>query len=162
VIVQPIAHLAAISREEANDLLIEFGHRIGAFKRAKFACEAHHALFHHGRPVAVTCTSEPVRETVGKTGLRRDECIELARLAAASPALCRPMLRLWREFVLPEIGRVHRRCWGVSYQDKAMHTGNTYRFDGWTDLGAAGGGGRDARSGRNGRHMRVWGWRLAA
>lgn len=163
MIAPPIAHIEAVDRQEANRLLVCWGHRMGPLTRPAYAIDAHHVLMHHNEPVAIACTSETVRETVGKSGIARGECIELARLAAATPTMCRPMLRLWREFVAPAIAERHgRRPWAVSYQDKSLHTGNLYRFDGWTDLGAAGGGGTDPRSGRRARSMRVWGWRLAA
>ena len=57
-----------------------------------------------------------------------------------------------------DLNRLHGRDLAVSYQDEALHTGDVYRFDGWRLLGTAGGGGRDSRTGRLGRKMRVWGW----
>lgn len=158
MIAAPIAHLEAIDRSTLNRLLDEWGHRMGAYTRPRFAIEAHHALFEHGRPIAVTAAGETVREVVGSTGIRREDAVELVRLCAARPDLCRPMLRLWREIVFPRLAEAHRRIIAVSYQDEALHSGNLYRFDGWIDLGTAGGGGPDARSGRRGRHLRVWGW----
>jgi len=68
------------------------------------------------------------------------------------------MLRLWREMVFPALAAVHRREIAVSYQDEALHSGNLYRFDGWQLLGKGGGGGRDTRTGRPGRKMKIWGW----
>lgn len=68
------------------------------------------------------------------------------------------MLRLWREMLFPAIAAAHRREVAVSYQDEALHTGDLYRFDGWLLLGKGGGGGRDSRTGRPGRKMKIWGW----
>lgn len=158
MLVAPVAHIEAIDRTELNRLLVAWGHRMGPMTRPSYAIEAHHALFHNGAPVAVTAAGEPVREVVGQTGIRRDQCVELTRLCAARPDLCRPMLRLWREMIFPAIAKVHRREVAVSYQDEALHTGDLYRFDGWLLLGKGGGGGRDSRTGRPGRKMKIWGW----
>lgn len=131
---------------------------MGAMLRPSYAIEAHHALFEHGRPVAVTAAGEPVREVVGQTGIRRDQAVELTRLCAARRDLCRPMLRLWREMIFPAVAGAHGREVAVSYQDEALHNGDLYRFDGWLLLGKGGGGGRDTRTGRPGRKMKIWGW----
>lgn len=154
----PIAHMEAIDRAELNRCLVAWGHRMGPYTRPQFEIEAHHALFERGEPVAVAAAGETVREVVGQTQLRRGEVVELVRLCAARPYLCRPMLRLWREMVFPSLAAVHGRPIAVSYQDEALHTGDVYRFDGWLLLGRAGGGGPDSRTGRAGRKMRVWGW----
>lgn len=154
----PIAHLEAIDRAAANELLDAWGHRMGAYARPNFTIEAHHALFEHGQPVAVAMAGETVREVIGKTGLRRDQCVELVRLCAARPGLCRVMLRLWREMVFPALSEVHTRPFAVSYQDESLHSGDTYRFDGWVPIGKGGGGGPDSRTGRLGRKMKIWGW----
>jgi hypothetical protein len=157
-LVPPIAHLEAITRADANRLLDRWGHKMGGFTRPTFAIEAHHALFQNGEPIALASTSEPAREVVGQSGVRRDQVVELARLCAARRDLNRAMLRLWRELILPAYLSAHRRSWAVSYQDEAHHTGDIYRFDGWIDIGRGGGGGTDARSGRKGRKMRIWGY----
>ncbi len=44
-----------------------------------------------------------------------------------------------------------------SYQDADMHSGNTYRFDGWTRIGFSSSG-TDIRSGRKGRRKWIWHW----
>lgn len=158
MLVPPIAHVDTIDRDTLNRYLIAWGHRMGAYRRPTFAFEAHHSLFENGDPVVVAAAGETAREVVGDTGLKRDEVIELVRLCAARPGLCRPMLRLWREFVLPALSTAHGRAIAVSYQDEALHSGDIYRFDGWSLIGRGGGGGTDARSGRKGRKMRIWGW----
>lgn len=158
MLIAPIAHIEAIDRAELNRLLTAWGHRMGPMIRPRYAIEAHHALFEHGRPVAVTSAGDTVREVVGQTGIRRGQCVELTRLCAARRDLCRPMLRLWREMLFPAIAAAHGREIAVSYQDEALHTGDVYRFDGWLLLGKGGGGGSDARTGRKARRMKIWGW----
>lgn len=157
-LVPPLVHLDAIDREEANRLLVAWGHRMGAYTRPSYAIEAHYALFVQGEPTALAMAGETVREVVGGTGIRRDQCVELVRLCAARRDFCRPMLRLWREVVFPAIAVAHQREIAVSYQDEALHTGDVYRFDGWRLIGRGGGGGPDSRTGRPGRRMKIWAW----
>jgi len=154
----PIAHIEAIERADLNKLLVAWGHRMGPYRRPTYAFEAHHALFEHGEPVAITAIGEIVREVAGDTRIQRDQCVELVRLCAARRDLCRPMLRLWREFIFPRMAEAHHRSVAVSYQDEALHRGDLYRFDGWRLIGRGGHGGSDARSGRQGRRMKIWGW----
>lgn len=157
-LIPPILHLEAIERAEANKLLFAWGHRMGPYARPNYTIEAHYAMFAHGEPVALAMAGETVREVVGNTGIRRDQCVELVRLCAARPHLCRPMLRLWREVVWPSLAATHRREIAVSYQDEALHSGDVYRFDGWCLIGRGGGGGPDTRTGRPGRKMKIWAW----
>lgn len=154
----PVAHLEAIERSNLNRLLVEWGHRMGPYRRPNYTFEAHHAFFVHGEPVAVSASGETVRETVGRTGIARGEVVELVRLCASREHLCRPMLRLWREIIFPALSERYQRPIAISYQDEALHSGNLYRFDGWIDLGKGGGGGPDTRTGRVGRSLRIWGW----
>lgn len=158
LLLTPVVHIDQIDRRDLNRLLVRWGHRMGPYARPSYAIEAHHALFERGEPVAVTASGETVREVIGDTGVRRQDCVELARLCAARPDLCRPMLRLWREMLFPEIARLNHRQIAVSYQDRTLHSGDVYRFDGWLRFARAGGGGRDSRTGRRGRVMSVWGW----
>ena len=157
-LVAPIAHIEAIERADLNRLLVVWGHRMGAYTRPTYSFEAHHALFHHGEPIAVVAAGECVRETIGQTGIRRDEAVELVRLCASRRDLCRPMLRLWREMIFPDLAAVHHRWVAISYQDEALHSGNLYRFDGWVLLGNGGRGGTDQRTGRASRRLKIWGW----
>lgn len=154
--IAPLVHLEAMTRQDANRLLVRWEHRMGPYNRPNYALEAHHALFHNGEPVAVAMSGETVREVVAQTRIRREEAVELVRLCAARPGLNRAMLRLWREFVLPSLLDVHGRRVAVSYSDESLHRGDVYRFDGWADLGKAGPGGNDARTGRAHRALRVW------
>lgn len=158
MLVSPLASIDSIDRDTLNECLVAWGHRMGPYTRPKFAIEAHHALFQDGVPVAVAAAGETAREVVGQTGIRRDQCVELIRLCAVRPHLCRPMLRLWREIVLPSLLLAHRRQLAVSYQDEALHSGDLYRFDGWVEIGKGGGGGTDARTDRQGRKMKIWAW----
>lgn len=158
MLIAPICHIEAVDRTEANRLLVAWGHRMGPYTRPSYAIEAHHALFEHGEPVAVTMCGETVREVIGDSGVRRQDAVELARLCAAREHLCRPMLRLWREMIFPAVAAAHGRTVAVSYQDESLHTGDVYRFDGWRLIGKGGRGGRDNRTGRPGRKLRIWGW----
>lgn len=145
-----------VTREEANALLVQWGHAMGPMERGNVSCDVHYALKHEGRPVAVAMAATLIRECVGggNQQLTRSNTIELARLCAERPGLCRVALRLWREFVFPALGYDV----AVSYQDADMHSGNTYRFDGWERIGFSSSG-TDARSGRRGRRKWIWCWR---
>jgi len=155
----PITSFEQISRVEANRCLIAWGHRMGPLERGNEA-GTHFALLHHGRPVAVASQSTLIRECVGGglQHLTRENCCELARLCAERPGLCRVVLRLWREFVFPELGYRY----AISYQDADLHKGHTYRFDGWTRSEQLARSGTDQRSGRKGRRKWVWVWELPA
>ncbi len=158
MLLPPLAHIEAINRITLNECLVAWGHKVGPYTRPNFAIEAHHALFEQGVPIAVIGAGETVREVVGQTGIRREDCVELVRLCAARPHLCRPMLRLWRELVLPSLLAVHDRKLAISYQDESLHRGDVYRFDGWIDIGKGGRGGADSRTGRPSRRLRIWAW----
>lgn len=153
----PLAHVDAIDRSEANRLLVAWGHRMGPYTRPSHTIDAHHALFQNGESVAVAVSGETVGQVVGQTGITRGEVVELARLCAARPNLCRVMLRIWREMIFPAVAERHNRRMAISYQDRDLHNGNTYRFDGWVRIAQCQSG-DDRRSGRKGRKMAIWGW----
>ena len=155
MLVAPIAHVAEIDLREANTALLRWGHRMGPCSRPNGHIWAH-GLFAHGELVSVTVSAALIAERVA-TGLSRMDAFELARLCAVRPNLCRVMLRLWREFVFPAYCRAHGWEWVISYQDEALHSGDTYRFDGWVQLGRSRSG-TDLRSGRKGRSKTIWGW----
>ena len=141
----------------ANACLLAWDHRMGPLLRGNQR-GMHHGLFHDGQPVAVTMTSPLIRERVGGVegiALDRGNTIELSRLCAARPGLCRVALRLWREFDFPSLDSKY--LYAISYQDAAQHSGNLYRFDGWQRVGYSHSG-RDTRSGRPGRNKYVWLW----
>lgn len=151
----PIATLQDCHLDEANALLVAWHHKMGALERPMHGDGAY-VLLHEHRPVAVATHSTAIRETVGGgcEWLHRESGIELSRLCAARPNLCRVMLRLWREFVFPTLPYE----FAFSYQDADLHNGNTYRFDGWVKLPRLSRSGTDPRSGRTGRNKWVWVW----
>ena len=158
----PTASFRPITLEEANALLVRFGHRMGPLRRGdkRGWC---HALFEGAEPVGVVTTSYLIRERVGGGlgHLTRADAVELSRLCAARPDLCRVVLRMWREFVFPALPFAA----AISYQDAAMHTGGLYRHDGWGRSPRKSSSGTDPRArggaGRRGRDKWVWVWPAA-
>lgn len=149
-----------IDLAEANRLLVEFKHKMGVLHRGNQSAWCH-ALLHEGVPVGVITASYLIRDCVGGCDRKwnRSTAVELSRLAAARPGLCRVVLRLWREFALPDICRIGGFVAAVSYQDTDIHNGNTYRFDGWTKIGNSHSG-TDRRTGRRGRNKAIWLWEI--
>ena len=150
----PLISFNEIAHAHANECLLQWGHKMGILKRGNQGAICH-AVFHNGDPVAVIMASNTITANIGGgcKWMTRQNTIELSRLCAARPGLCRVALRLWREFVFPELGFK----WAVSYQDADLHTGNTYRFDGWSRVGYSASG-ADTRSGRQGRKKWIWCW----
>lgn len=149
-----VCRFAAIDLDSANECLARWGHQMGPLNRGNQGAICH-GLFHGDRLVAVTTVSTLIASCVGG-GLKmltRNNCCELSRLCAERSGLCRVILRLWREFVFPEL----RWEFVISYQDADLHSGNTYRFDGWRRVAYARSG-VDTRSGRPGRNKWVWVW----
>lgn len=154
-LIQPMVSFTGCSHVEANACLLEWGHKMGPLYRGNQGAICHW-LLHEDKPVAVTMASTTIKPTVGgKTGLTRENAIELSRLCAARPGLCRVALRLWREFVFPSLGYQ----FAISYQDADLHNGNTYRFDGWKRSSEMSRSGTDSRSGRVGRNKWIWIWK---
>ena len=153
-LIAPLIAFDNIDLAQANELLERWQHKMGPLKRGNQGAVCH-ALFFEEQPVAITTASNLIASRVGggMVHLTRDNTIELSRLCAARPGLCRVMLRLWREFVFPALSY----DFAVSYQDADLHTGNTYRFDGWYRAAFAHSG-TDTRSGRLGRDKWVWVW----
>jgi len=139
---------------DANKFLTLWNHKMGILRRGNQNAICH-MLFHKSIPVAVTTASHLIRENVGGglKQLNRKNTIELSRLCANKSGICRIALRMWREFVFPEL----RFEFAISYQDAKIHSGNTYRFDGWKRL-AFSHSGIDQRSGRRGRDKWIWVW----
>ena len=155
MIIEPIAHLAAIPMHEVNALLEQWGHKMGPLLRVHSTTMHSHALYAHGQPVALATTSTLICANVGG-GLKhmtRANTVELSRLCACVPWANRVMLRMWRELVFPAT----KKHYAISYQDSDLHTGNTYRFDGWKRAAWARGT-PDLRSGRQGRNRFIWVW----
>lgn len=90
----------------------------------------------------------------GLAHLNRSNTVELSRLCAPRKGLCRLGIRLWREFVFPRLGK----NFAISYADSDLHSGATYRFDGWGRSPRKSHSGTDRRSGRQGRNKWVWVW----
>ena len=148
-----VASLEEIDRAELNRCLVAWRHAMGPCVRPTAGWS--HGLRADGRLVAVLASDTLIRAKVA--GLSRDKAIELSRLCAERPELCRVVLRLWREFVFRPLAQSQGLTWALSYQDERLHNGDTYRFDGWVRL-ARSRSGTDRRSGRRGRNKTVWGW----
>lgn len=151
----PLVSFEAVELAQANACLVAWGHKMGPLARGNQSGWCH-ALFHEGRPVAVTTASTLIAPNVGG-GLKhlvRANTVELSRLCAERPGLCRVALRLWREFVFLSLGF----RFAMSYQDADLHNGNTYRFDGWRRHNTLLHSGKDTRSGRPGRNKWAWIW----
>jgi antitoxin VapB len=142
-----------IAREDLNARLVAWGHKMGEVRRPTRGWS--HGLHRDGQLLAVVSTDTLIRERVA--GFSRVEAVELSRLCAVQPGLCRVMLRLWRMFVFPDLCADRGYRWAVSYQDSALHRGDLYRFDGWVRIGTSRSG-TDSRSGRRGRQKVIWGW----
>ena len=151
----PFQHVAfePIDRDDLNSCLSAWKHRMGELRRPTRGWD--HGLRHGGELVAVVATDTLIRPKVA--GFDRHQAIELSRLCAVRPDICRVVLRLWRLFVFPAIAQERGCVWAISYQDSALHSGNLYRFDGWVRLGVSRSG-VDPRTGRRGRSKVIWGW----
>lgn len=151
----PLVSFERIELAQANACLAAWNHKMGELHRGNNFSRCH-ALFHEGRPVAVTTVSTLIGRNVGGglTHLTRENTIELSRLCAERSGLCRVALRLWREFVFPALPYQ----FAISYQDADMHNGNTYRFDGWLRHDTLARSGTNTRNGKQGRRKYVWIW----
>ena len=154
-LIHPLVWIDAITLDAANDCLTRWGHRMGALRRGNQSAWCH-GLMHEERIVAVTTASTLISPVLGNgtAGMTRENTVELSRLCAERPGLCRVMLRLWREFIFHSLGYV----WAISYQDADIHNGHTYRFDGWRRHPVKAHSGHDTRSGRPGRDKWIWIW----
>lgn len=155
----PLVSFDRISQTQANFCLGEWAHKMGPCERP-FPVQCF-ALRHEGYTRAVIMHGPPVApqiatEVMGQE-LQRERTVEVVRLCAWKPGLCRVVLRLWREFVFPSLQKEGGIKWAISYQDAELHTGNTYRFDGWERIHYSSSG-TDARSGRAGRKKWIWLW----
>lgn len=151
-ILPPSVAFDRIDIDDLNRCLMAWDHKMGPLHRPDIGLVLAHGLMHRGSLVGVVATADLVRAHTVQ-GLGRSEAVELARVCAARRDLCRVLVRMWREFILPDL----RRPWGISYQDAVIHGGDLYRFDGWVRLGTSRSG-TDQRSGRKGRSKIVWGW----
>lgn len=157
----PIATLQECDADDANALLREWRHKMGPLRRGDsgYAKPGVYVLLHESQPLAVATHSTLIRETCGGglDFITRDNGVELSRLCAVRPGLCRVMLRMWRELIFPQLGYEY----AISYQDADMHNGNTYRFDGWKRSPRISSSGTDTRASglaQKGRRKWVWYW----
>lgn len=137
----PIAGFESMDEDAVNELLVDWGHNLGACDRP-FGQQGW-AFMLDGVPISVAMSASVVSSTVN--GYRCQEVVELARLCS-KPGMAwvtRPMLRMWRE-----IGGPRWPYWpaqaAISYSQNALHSGDIYRFDGWekfTDTAGSSGGG---------------------
>lgn len=154
----PLVTFDEIPLARANECLVAWGHKMGPINRPMNGSvvsgggDTAHGLTFEGQLVAITTTSSLVSPNVaGRPDLNRSNTIELSRLCASSPHLCRVALRLWREFVFRPLDEP----FAMSYQDANLHTGATYKNDGWQIIGKSRSG-TDTRSGRKGRSKVIW------
>lgn len=158
-----IVRLTALDSADVNRMLIAWGHRLGIcnrpFRQQGWGLEV------QGHLVAVAMSASVVSTTVHTYS--RYEVVECARLCSAPAATwaTRVMLRLWRECCAPRWPD-WRVLAAVSYSHNTHHTGNLYRFDGWSrlkdDCGSSGGGTytkkRNAKDAVYGKKT-LWIWR---
>lgn len=150
---EPICILKKVPLKEANFYLEKWQHKMGPLARGKQGAVCH-MLYFRDEPMAVTTASNLISSNIaGQPRLTRENTIELSRLCACRANICRVALRMWREFIFPELGY----SVAISYQDKNLHTGNIYRFDGWKKIGYSHSG-KDTRTGRLGRDKYIWAW----
>jgi hypothetical protein len=162
----PMAGVVPVSLGEANRLLVAWGHKFGELHRP-FA-NLPYVLTIQGRPISVAVSSSIVSPTV--LDYDRTEVVECARLCSdpAHSWASRIMLRLWREVCAPSWPYWQVRA-VVSYSANAHHSGNLYRFDGWTratDRAGSNGGGTWSGKREEGDPLRgsksLWIWRYEA
>lgn len=154
----PLVHFERVAEEIANERLAAWEHKMGRCDRP-FSTQCH-ALFNNGWICGIVMHGPLITPSVGgeeyRDRLKRDSCVEVCRLCAAGPNLNRVVLRLWREFVFPSLAQQGIK-WAISYQDADLHTGNTYRFDGWERFHYSHSG-TDTRTGKSGRRKYLWIW----
>ena len=136
----PVVSFDLIPDGMADVLLVEWGHWLGApnrpFGRQSFGL---HIADVGVVSVAVSCST--VNEHCA--GFDRSAIVELARCASHPDHkwASRVTLRLWRQLA-PRFWS--EKYWPVvacvSYSNALRHTGNLYRFDGWTKFGRVRGG----------------------
>lgn len=159
----PLASFDRIDNVVADNRLLEWGHYLGdcnrPFGRQSFA------LFVGGTIVSVAVSASTVSATCA--GRPRETVLELARLCTEPNArwATRVCLRFWRE-----LAPSHWRYWPVqalvSYQSAIRHTGDVYRFDGWTKVadtpGSSGGGTWASKKEREPKALWIYELRRAA
>lgn len=153
----PLVSFEQIENDQADALLIAWGHYLGACNRP-FG-KQYFGLEIQGKGIVSVSISA---STVNKrcASYDRQECVELARLCSRpgyqwATRIC---LRLWRE--------IGARAWPfwpvrtcVNYSNSTRHAGDIYRFDGWkhvADVHGGGGGGSSWTRKANRETKKVW------
>lgn len=91
----PLVNFEAVSLLDANRFLVAWQHKMGPLQRGNQGAWCH-ALFHEGRPIAVTTASHLISARVGNAPwLTRENTVELSRLCAERSGLCREDPRKW-------------------------------------------------------------------
>lgn len=136
----PLVTFVRIDNRRADQLLLAWKHWLGPCNRP-FGRQSFGLLLANGVCISVAVSASTVSSRCA--GYERTEIVELAR-CASDPEYrwaTRVCLRLWRELASQEWSR---RYWPVkalvSYSNALKHTGNLYRFDGWTRAGERRGG----------------------
>lgn len=157
LLIDPLISFDRIDRDEMNECLVAWAHRMGPINRPTFKEPVDFGLRICGELVAVVAADSLIRPTCG---FSRSDAFELSRLCAKDRALTRAAIRLWREVAMPLIVRAWGTPWAISYQNAVMHRGDLYRFDGWQRVGwSAGGADPRAAGGTVSAKRRViWGW----
>ena len=157
----PFVSFDRIERDELNECLVRWKHRMGPLARPEFARPFDFALRRHGRPVAVIASDTLIRPTCE---LDRTQAFELSRLCGPERGMCADAMWMWRHFAYPVISRTWQTPWVISYQDAAQHKGFLYRYDNWVVLGYSSSG-RDPRAAPDTASVRrkvIWGWNADA
>lgn len=157
MLADPLVSFDLIDRDEANECLERWRHRMGPIKRPLFRAPIDFGLREMGELQGVICCDTLIRETCGFT---RYDAFELSRMCAAAPRINRALIRLFTEFAQPAVARVWGTQWAISYQNAKMHRGDLYRFDGWLRLRETRGGPdpRAADTTVTANERVIWGW----
>jgi hypothetical protein len=158
----PLVTFEEIPHYMADEALVKWEHWLGGcnrpFGRQSFG------LFVMNKLVSVAVSASTVNERCG--GMSRFDVVELAR-QCSDPAhkwATRVMVRLWRELA-PQSWPHWPVKVCVSYSNALRHSGDIYRFDGWTRVADVKGGNASKTWGDEGRRKTfdpktVWAYAL--
>lgn len=159
LLIDPLFGFDRIDRDELNDCLVRWGHRMGPINRPEYTPPIDFVLRENGEPISVIAADTLIRDTCNFT---RADAFEMSRMCAAPErrGLSSLMMRMWRAFAYPLIVDAWKAPWVVSYQDAVRHTGNLYRFDGWLVVGysASGSDPRALPGTATVKRKVIWGW----
>lgn len=153
----PFVSFDRIERDEMNDCLVRWGHRMGPINWPEYTKPIDFALRRHGRPVAVIAADTLIRDTCDLT---RANAFELSRLCGPDHGMCADAMWMWRHFAYPLIAQTWGTPWVISYQDASRHKGFLYRYDNWLVVGYSVSG-RDPRAAPGTAAVSrkvIWGW----